>query len=288
MEEREKEREIYERKFPKKKLDFDTDEEDDYGMLGLGSGYALEEMEPTLEEMEIKEEEDLNNQIEKLNLNSKEKLKDQNKSSKLLSSPISNGRISTTEDESPIISLKFVEQNVINYNKKIKLLLIGKKMSGKTSLINKVISQNSENSSDLSYNYIPTTSINFYKTNLYMDFTNIQIEFIDTNENISNSIMIKTYYQLSNGVIFIIKDLKEEIPFIQKQIEKLISISKSPNIFLFFNKVDGYDSNNYSFVQQNLIEKYNIKYYLISDLESLNIKEEEAFEEYLRQTVNSN
>ena len=99
----------------KKFLEINEDENDDeYDLLKSNSNYVLEKKSLSIEEQEKIDENELNNVIKELNLEK-------------FNSDFSNSinSISTIESfSSPEKVLKFYEQNIINYDEKLKIIII--------------------------------------------------------------------------------------------------------------------------------------------------------------------
>ena len=209
----------------KKFIEIEEDEnEDEYDLLKSNSNYVLEKKSLSIEEQEKIDENELNNAIKELNLE---------KHNSDFSNSINS--LSTIESfSSPEKVLKFYEQNIINYDEKIKIIIIGKAKSGKSLFIKQF--SNDNNNSNFNFNiYNPTISLEFKKTLININDINIKIEFIDTNDNIISSNIIQTYFKISNGFIIITKDLKDDYNFINEKISLIKSSVNDPNILIIVN-----------------------------------------------------
>ena len=209
----------------KKFIEIEEDEnEDEYDLLKSNSNYILEKKSLSIEEQEKLDEDELNNAIKELNLE---------KQNSEFSNSINS--LSTIESfSSPEKVLKFYEQNIINYDEKIKIIIIGKAKSGKSLFIEQF--SNDNNNSNFNFNiYNPTISLEFKNTLININNLNIKIEFIDTNDNIISSNIIQTYFKISNGFIIITKDIKDDFNFINEKISLIKSSVNEPNILIIVN-----------------------------------------------------
>jgi hypothetical protein len=249
----------------KKFLEINEDENDDeYDLLKSNSNYVLEKKSLSIEEQEKIDENELNNVIKELNLEK-------------FNSDFSNSinSISTIESfSSPEKVLKFYEQNIINYDEKLKIIIIGKAKSGKSFFIKQF--SKDDNNNNFNFNiYNPTISLEFKNTLININNLNIKIEFIDTNDNIISSNIIQTYYKISNGFIIITKDLKKDFDYINDKISLIKSCVNNPNIAIIVNNNfnNSKDEVNYfpDYKQINInllnVNKYNIE--LIDFINSL-------------------
>ena len=151
----------------------------------------MEKQFPSLEEREKIDEDNL---IKYINLIKEE----------IQNSPLSISSMKTFDSDKNL--KKFYLENFENFEK-LKIVVIGKKKSGKTFFIENFFENynNKENKKSF-FNkncYEPTISLEF-KNKI---FKNVKIEFIDTNENIINDCIIKTYFDLCNGIIIVSKNL---------------------------------------------------------------------------------
>jgi GTPase SAR1 family protein len=196
-----------------------------------------------------------------------------------------------------------IMQNLSIHDETIKLMVIGDKAVGKTLFIDNlctgnnninnkedIISNNSSNNSsnnNNSYNnllnvnkdknknnsHTPIPSVTYpYKPTQTLEIKRfifstlnklIKIELWDTNINILNSPIIKTYFKLCHGFILTcdISNL-ESIKFLEKQIENIINFStfSNDNLILYANIKDEVNTENYfeNFNYLNsMIEKFN-------------------------------
>ncbi len=228
------------------------DDDDDYFSLN----YKMEK-EISLEEREKIDEDNL---IKNINLIKEE----------IQNSPLSISSFKTLDSDKNL--KKFYLENFENFQEKLKIVVIGKKKSGKTFFIENFENYNNNNNNKENKNnffnkncYEPTISLEF-KNKI---FNNIKIEFIDTNENIINDCIIKTYYDLCNGIIIVSNNLNEDKNFIENQIKK---INKNEKILIFEN------NNNNMNLFNNDINKVNL-----FDLES---NEKNKFYDFICKLIN--
>jgi len=226
--------EEYSKKEKEKKNKFylinEEDDDDDYFSLN----YKMEK-EISLEEREKIDEDNL---IKNINLIKEE----------IQNSPLSISSFKTLDSDKNL--KKFYLENFENFQEKLKIVVIGKKKSGKTFFIENFFENynNKENKNSF-FNkncYEPTISLEF-KNKI---FKNVKIEFIDTNENIINDCIIKTYYDLCNGIIIVSNNLNEDKNFIENQIKK---INKNEKILIFEN-----NNNNNNINLFNDVNKINL------------------------------
>ena len=254
----------------------DSDSDDDYSQLGCSSTYTITKKIPSLSEQEKEDEAILCDNINQIN----NSLKSQGKT--MLSSPLSNNTtISTLDDTSTEIS-KFYSQNIINYDDKIKIIVIGKAKTGKSLLISKLIDKNST----VSCEYAPTTGLDIRKTNISIDGLNVKLEVMDTNESIVNSKIIRTYYQVCNGCMIVTEDFDKDYEFIEKQVEIMHSISSEPNIMILVNNRSK-DVNSTASVSEinNLVRKYYISNKVKSDLSKFNRDDDVEFKSFVKKMI---
>jgi GTPase SAR1 family protein len=119
--------------------------------------------------------------------------------------------------------------NVKNYDKLVKIMLIGEKEVGKTLFLNKILNKNIINEK-----YSSTEFLNIKKINTVINNQNIKLEFWDSNVNFLNSILINIYYKIANCFIIIVNE-KSNFNFIEKQVSEIQSVNKTENIFFIFN-----------------------------------------------------
>ena len=228
------------------------DDDDDYFSLN----YKMEK-EISLEEREKIDEDNL---IKNINLIKEE----------IQNSPLSISSFKTLDSDKNL--KKFYLENFENFQEKLKIVVIGKKKSGKTFFIENFENYNNNNNKENKNNffnkncYEPTISLEF-KNKI---FNNVKIEFIDTNENIINDCIIKTYYDLCNGIIIVSNNLNEDKNFIENQIKK---INKNEKILIFEN-----NNNNMNLFNNNDINKVNL-----FDLES---NEKNKFYDFICKLIN--
>ena len=225
-------KEIKVKNYKEKKLKIeDLSSEEENELLSLNSNYKIKLRELTLKEEEENEERELYNLIYNLNEKYKNKeyeddLSNEDKSSLSNYSNLIFNTSNFSEDE----NLKnIILHNVKNYDKIIKIMLIGEKKVGKTLFLNKIFNKNYNNEK-----YDKTEYLNIRKTNFEINNKNIKFEFWDSNEKFLNSILVKTYFKISNAFIIIINE-KSNFQFLEKQIKEIQSVNKLDKIFFVFN-----------------------------------------------------
>jgi GTPase SAR1 family protein len=189
-----------------------------------------------------------------------------------------------------------IMQNLSIHDETIKLMVIGDKAVGKTFFIDNlctgnnninnkehIISNSSSNNNpynnllnvnkdknnsqtpipSVTYPYKPTQTLEIKRFIFSTLNKLIKIELWDTNTNILNSPIIKTYFKLCHGFILTcdISNL-ESIKFLEKQIENIINFStfSNDNLILYANIKDDVNTENYfeNFNYLNsMIEKFN-------------------------------
>ena len=160
------------------------------------------------------------------------------------------------------------EKTIKDIPNKITITIIGKRNSGKTTLLNSLIFPQIINNNNyvITYGY----DIRFYPINdkfliKFFDIGSIEIE---TNVNVFQSMSLSSHY-----VIYIIDPkIKESLDYIQYFEEYF----KKNQIILIFNKIDQIPEQNSFMNNKNVqifIQKYNIKniFYVNSmDIHSIN------------------
>ena len=160
--------------------------------------------------------------------------------------------------------------NVKNYDKLVKIMLIGEKEVGKTFFLNKILNKNIINEQ-----YSSTEFLTIKKINTVINNKNIKLEFWDSDVKFLNSILIQTYYKIANAFVIIVNE-KSDFKFIEKQVREIQSIDKSHNIFFVFNCKKNEYINNLGNEEtfEKLCNDYYISFHKINLAEiSLNNKE---------------
>ena len=241
----------FQKKEGKKNIFISNDE--DYFSLD----YKMEKTFPSLEEREKIDEDNL---IKNINLIKEE----------IQNSPLSISSMKTFDSDKNL--KKFYLENFENFEK-LKIVVIGKKKSGKTFFIENFENYDNNNKKLFDENfYEPTNSLEFKKK----IFNNVKIEFIDTNENIINDCIIKTYFDLCNGIIIVSKNLNEDKNFIENQIK---IINKNEKILIFEN-----NNNNIVNLNQNLFNNINKINLSLFDFES---SEKNKFNDFICKLIKS-
>ena len=248
----------------------EDEDEDEYNLLKPCSNYFLEKRILSIEEQEKKDEDILNNKIKELNL---EKYNEKN-------SMFSKTSLSTIDSfSSPEKVSQFYEQNIINFNEKVKIIIIGKAKSGKSLFIEKFSNNKKDDNINLG-NYNPTISLEYKNTFVNINNSNIKIEFIDTNDNVISSNLIQTYFKICNGYIIITKDLKEDYNFIQEKIILINSSVNDPNILIIINHVNENIKNEEKYfpeVQKLFVNLLNVDKHNIDLINFINIIKQNNF-----------
>lgn len=256
-------------------ISYDSDD-DEYNQLGSSSSYTLTKKIPSLTEQEKEAEESLCDSINQINSS----LKSQNKT--LISSPLSFTTTNSTLDDNSYEITKFLSQNIINYDNKIKIIVIGKAKVGKSLFVSKLIDKNSTPSST----YTPTTGLDIRKTNINIDNLTIKLEIIDTNESILNSNIIKTYYQVCNGCVIISNDLENDLEYLEKHLELIHSVPSEPSVMILVNNNSNDVNNTFSGGEiSNIIRKYYINHKTVGDLSKFNKDDNIDFKEFIRKLL---
>ena len=252
--------EIKVKNYKEKKLKIeDLSSEEENELLSLNSNYKIKLRELTLKEEEENEERELYNLIYNLN----EKYKNKEYEDDLLNedkSSLSNfsNLIFNTSNFSEDENLKnIILHNVKNYDKIIKIMLIGEKKVGKTLFLNKIFNKNYNNEK-----YDKTEYLNIRKTNFEINNKNIKFEFWDSNEKFLNSILVKTYFKISNAFIIIINE-KSNFQFLEKQIKEIQSVNKLDKIFFVFN-YKYFNNKKKKKKYEKFCKEYHIDYYEIN------------------------
>lgn len=141
----------------------------------------------------------------------------------------------------------------------IKLITIGDKRVGKSYFIEKILSNDmnhsksteenvskigKENSHQIS-SYEPTTSLEIKRTLINLKDKIVKLELWDTNVNIINNSIIKTYYKLCHGVVLVCDvGSIDSIRFIERQLENILAYTNNLNFFIIANIRDDIDVND--------------------------------------------
>jgi hypothetical protein len=230
-----------ERNFNQQKFNLEDSfsNEEELENLGLNSGYKIEKRELTLREKEEIEEKELENIIKESNIKYKNKelflddyLSEDEYDDLCKKSYSSNGSSINTFDTSIISDDEYkniILNNVKNYNKLIKIMLIGNNKVGKSFFLSKIFGNFKDNN-----NYTHTEYLNIKKINCEINNKDYKLEFWDSNEDFLNSILIKTYFQIAHAFIIIVNE-NSNFNFIEKQLREIQSVNKSEKIFFIFN-----------------------------------------------------
>ena len=240
--------------------------------MGASAEYKIEVAPIPLEERVKIEEQQLLTMIHQLNVSKKNSEDDSSDEDNLKGG---NFSLSTLSDEIEIDE-NFINQNVITYDDSIKLIVLGEKKVGKSLLVQKLISK--ENNE---HEYKPTTALDIKKTILDINNKKIKLEIIDTSSSMLNSDIIKTYYHLANGFVFV-SDLK--MSGINDNIAKIRnSVGSDANILLVINDSGNKDKELYAKVKE-YSSRNNISL-LIEDIDKIT-NQEINFNKYIAQVLN--
>ena len=157
-----------------------------------------------------------------------------------------------------------------DYDEKIKLMVIGDKNVGKTSLIKRFCQNEFDNA------FITTIGIDFQIKNINMNNKKIKIQIWDTAGQERYRVMAKSYYNSSDGFI-IVYDITKRESF--NQINNWIDqiVNSAPNYsksIIFGNKNDLKDMRQVQINEgKELAKQNNFKFYETSAKDSNNINE---------------
>ena len=157
-----------------------------------------------------------------------------------------------------------------DYDEKIKLMVIGDKNVGKTSLIKRFCQNEFDNA------FITTIGIDFQIKNIKMNNKKIKIQIWDTAGQERYRVMAKSYYNSSDGFI-IVYDITKRESF--NQINNWIDqiVNSAPNYsksIIFGNKNDLKDMRQVQINEgKELAKQNNFKFYETSAKDSNNINE---------------
>ena len=228
---------------------FNDDNTNNEDALGCDSGYKIVKRELTFTEKE--EETELENEISNLQLQKQHRLhlgydisdeedghqtqdeEEENEKDILYYRSMFKHVSACLEDEIDTINFRksFVSQNLTVFDEIIKILILGEANVGKTLFINKMINSNKENN----YNYLPTLSLEINKCIKTICGKKIKLELWDTNEIILNNDIIKTYFKIANGFVFVINK-NSNMDYIRLQMDRIQnSLQKDINFFIIYN-----------------------------------------------------
>ena len=161
-----------------------------------------------------------------------------------------------------------LNQNLINYDKVIKLLIIGQSQCGKTLFLNKILNIEKE---------IQKTEFLDIKSKVVeINNENVKVEFWDCNEKFLTSPLINVYYKIANAFIIIV-DENSDLNFIKNQIVNIQLIKSDAKFFFLFNnkynknlfefkeKYETFCKNNYLDFNQYNISKLFFNHQMIQD-----------------------
>ena len=218
----------------------DTDDEDEG--LSSNSNYTLQRKAVPIEEKEKEEEFKLIEKISRLNTQYKEgKELEENDDEEYIQSPHKRRQR----------NISFIEQNVSIYDEMVKLLVIGEKNVGKSTLIKRITEEENDE-------VTPTTSFEIKKCIKSINDRKVKIELWDTNENIINSPLIQTYFRIADGFIIII-DSNTKYEYIHKQMELIHNVTYSNAKFYLLNNAKEKDKTNEKVIER-LKEDFEFEY----------------------------
>lgn len=149
-------------------------------MLSFIKNYSLEKIRPTLKEQLLMDEDELN----QIHLNLMKNRIFINSSANLQSSYTSKNHNESTMDRSIKHFLSENDDNQVVLERFIKLILIGDKQVGKTTLRNKILEDSSCST--------PTYSMEIKKRVLELERNIIRLEILDTSFYTQNSVIMKS------------------------------------------------------------------------------------------------
>ena len=200
----------------------------------------------TLKEQEEEEEQILEKEISNLNLRFKSENKkdlslydkeddsdNQCDSSDNTENPSNSGINKSFSQEENDFNFRrsFISQNITTFDEVIKLIIIGEKKAGKSTFINNIM----KNNNNIKNYYSPTTSLEINKVIKTISGQQVQIELWDTCETILNSVIIKTYYRISNGFVVIIHE-NTNMNYIIEHLENIQNtLQRNLHYFIIYN-----------------------------------------------------
>ena len=253
-------------------LDDNSDDEDSDNMLSGASNYTIALKQQSLAEMEQEEEMELCKAIKDINIEYKMQSKHEHSSSgsdfddsseeenedniantefdlspmdikgkkNIMNKKNSNGSENSFHSSNTLSTFSntylqedkesFISQNLIVYDELVKLIVIGNKSVGKSLFIKKLSNEEMNG---------PTMTLEINKTIVNVNNKKVKLEFFDTNTQIINSSIIKTYYKISQGYIAIIDSYQsvDNLLWLKKQIEEIHSAKTyHQKIFLIVNE----------------------------------------------------
>ena len=143
-----------------------------------------------------------------------------------------------------------LNHNLINYNKVIKIMIIGQKKSGKTLFLNKLL--NIENKNNINEIFEIKSKV------IKINEDNIKLEIWDCNEEFLNSPLINVYYKIANGFIIIV-DNNSNLDFIKNQIKSIQSIKSSPKFLFLYNYKNNEDVSQCKEIFEQYCKNNNLK-----------------------------
>ena len=233
-------------------------EEEEFENLLFKSNYVMEKETPSLEEQMKNEEKELFIFLKKLNNNHSNNSDIESDNTDSTENDLinykkshSNSNIFFSEEE---INNIIIPNNVKNFSKNIKLMVIGKSGVGKSFLVNKFI----DNKDFDEKKYLKTE--NFEIKKIVVEFNennNIQFELWDTSEKFINSCLISTYFKIANAFLFVI-DENTTNEFVINQINQIKKFVQNPKIFFINNIRNKNNNNNNNNICKKLLKNFNL------------------------------
>jgi len=253
--------------------------------LSFENNYEMSLRQPDLCEQQEKDEIDLLHSIDNLNTCYRHR---KNSSSYDESDCLSKQSTNVSYD----MSMVLLNENFYAFDQTVKVMLVGNKGVGKTSFLTSLLTKFNSLHLDgiksiplhLPRDTIlkPTLTLEISKRLLKIKNKLINLEFWDTNEQIFNSPIIKTYMKICHSFILVC-DLSSEFStsFIEKQVEHIIKFSINPNILLVANNkgVGGILNEK---ILYDLVDRYGVTHCSVNNFTI------SVLESYLNKTIVSN
>ena len=260
---------------------YDTDDDES---LGSTSNYTLQKKSLSIEEMEKEEESELLQEIKELSTQFKEgKVNLEDKEGEKSDNDSQTDDEDPTEKQGASRLSNLLKYNIATFDEVLKLLVIGEKNVGKSTLIKKIMEENN-NENKCSH----TASLEIKKVIKSIDNRKIKIELWDTNEDILNSPVITTYYKIANGFV-LITDENTNFDFIKSKMEQIQSvIDTDTKFYLLFNKKSISVENSIDNLPDSIKASLNeiMSHFLVEiqicDINTFSFEKESKFNLFLR------
>lgn len=142
------------------------------------------------------------------------------------------------EGESYSFDPSLINENLANYDEIIKMIFIGKEKIGKSYLASKLTSYKDSSVIYDEKKYTHTQSLEIKNIYTSLNRKLIKIETFDTNNVITSSPMISTFYSIVNCYVLVVsRDDPSSIDYVEKEVNKILSVKKKVSILLFINSL---------------------------------------------------